>query len=539
MLGFGIKIRGLLRRKLQQIKQRDIDRTNEINSFKLGKNPNVSILSKTKSINKINVFYPLIYPYAYARIKLSEDKKELKYFVEEPILEEQEIEIYNTIKDALIKTIDININDLKTNEDKISYLKKKINDILVEFGISLKSGQYIRLLYTIYVNFVGLGKIEPLMNDPYIEDISCDGINISIYIAHKKYGNLQTNVEYKDESELKSFIIKLAERCERYVSYAEPVLDASLPDGSRVNAMLSEDISTHGPTYTIRKFRHIPFSIIDLIQNKTIPINIGAFLWFVIEHKQNILICGGTSAGKTSLLNSFVLFIPPEYKIISIEDTRELNLLHKNWVPNVSRTGFGQIDAYGRKYGGITMFDLLKESFRQNPDYIIIGEVRGKEASVLFQGMASGHPSFGTMHGGSIQEIIQRLQSPPINLSNTMVQILDYVILITRATKFGKSARRLKEINFIEKIERDGNVIFRMPYKWDAKKDEFIESEESVFICLDKITEEYGINKDKCIEEIKSREKYLKYLLNKKITSFEEVHNKIQEYYNKKYAFGS
>ncbi|MCK5477261.1 MAG: type II/IV secretion system ATPase subunit [Candidatus Aenigmarchaeota archaeon] len=533
MMDYNFRIRGFLRRRLDKIREEDEKRNEEIDNFRIGKKKKIALLKTFENREDIDVFYSLIYPYAYARIRWNPQLRTIQYSVEQPELNEDEIKTYKLVQSALIKTIDVNLYTLKTEETKVDYIKKKVNDILIEFGVILRPGQYIKLLYLIYVDFVGLGKIEPLMNDSYIEDISCDGTGIEIYIAHKKYGNLMTNVKYDTHDELRSFIIKLSERCSRYISYAEPLLDASLPEGSRVNAMLSKDVATRGPTFTIRKFREIPFSIIDLIQNQTVSPKIVAFLWFLVEHKQNVLICGGTSSGKTSLLNSLVLFIPPENKIVSIEDTRELNLLHKNWVPSVSRTGFGDMDAFGRRYGEVTMFNLLKESFRQNPDYIIVGEVRGEEASVLFQGMASGHPSFGTIHGGSVDDVIQRLHTPPINLSNSIIEILDYLIVITRATKYGKSARRIKEINFIEKIGNKGTINYKTPYSWNPKKDIFVEKKDDVFACLNKISQEYGINEEEAGEEIRKRERYISFLLKKKILSFEYVYEKIEEYYNK------
>ena len=532
MLG-DVKLRGLLRRRLNKIKEEDFKRKEEIEKFKIGRKKKVTLLKTFDKREDIDVYYSLIPPYAYARIEWNPVLKDVQYCVEQPILSEEELKIYDLVQSALIKTIDINLYTLTTNEKKITYIKEKINNILVEFGVVLRPGQYIRLLYVVYVNFVGLGKIEPLMNDPYIEDISCDGADINLYVSHKKYGNLVTNVSFPVMEELRSFVIKLSERCARYISYAEPLLDATLPDGSRVNANVSKDISTRGPTFTIRKFREIPFSVVNLIQNRTISPKLVAFLWFLVEHKQNILICGGTSSGKTSLLNSLVLFIPPENKIISIEDTRELNLLHTNWIPSVSRAGFGTMDAYGRRYGEVSLFSLLKESFRQNPDYIIVGEVRGEEASVLFQGMASGHPSFGTMHGGSVDDIIQRLNTPPINLSNSIIQTLDYMILITRATKYGKSSRRIKEIDFIEKIGNKGELSYKTPYFWDPKTDSYVEKKKDLLSCLDKLTSEYGIDQAEAMKEINRREKYIFWLLKKKISSFQYVYEKIEEYYNK------
>ncbi|MFQ6056496.1 MAG: type II/IV secretion system ATPase subunit, partial [Methanosarcinales archaeon] len=252
-----------------------------------------------------------------------------------------------------------------------------------------------------------MNEIEPLMNDPYIEDISCDGTNVPLYIVHRKYGSLKTNIIYSDEKKLQEFIVKLAERCGRFISYAEPLLDGSLPDGSRIQASFSKDVTTKGPTFTIRKFVEEPLSPIDLIKNKTVNSEVLAYLWLAVESGSSILIGGGAATGKTTFLNALSMFIPPTAKIVSIEDTRELNLMHENWIPSVARVGFA------KGIGEVTMFDLLKESFRQSPDYVIVGEVRGKEAYVMFQGMAAGFPALGTMHAGKVDDIIYRLETPP------------------------------------------------------------------------------------------------------------------------------
>ena len=213
---------------------------------------------------------------------------------------------------------------------------------------------------------------------------------------------MRTTVKYKSVSELSNFVEKLAQRTGKYISYASPLLDGSLPDGSRINATYTKDVSSKGPTFTIRKFTKTPWTPVQLINLGTLCPEMLAFFWILLDYKANVLISGGTASGKTSLLNAIAFFIPPEARVVSIEDTKELNLPRENWLPSISRSSIGL-----EKVGEVDLFSLLKSSFRQNPDYVIVGEVRGKEAFVLFQGMASGHSSISTMHADSVNTLIK------------------------------------------------------------------------------------------------------------------------------------
>ena len=363
-----------------------------------------------------------------------------------------------------------------------------------------------------------------MMNDPYIEDIGCDGFNIPIYVVHQKFGSMKTNVIYTKEEELRDFVIKLAERCDRYISYAEPLLDGALSDGSRIQASLAGDVTTRGPTFSIRKFRETPFTPVDMMKLKTASPDILAYLWYAIENNSNILITGGVSTGKTSMLNTISMFIPNSAKIVSIEDTRELNLPHENWIPGVARTGFS-----GTGTGEVTMFELLKESFRQNPDYLIIGEVRGKEAYVMFQGMASGHPSISTLHAGSADDVVQRLQSRPINLSAGLISSLNIIIVMVHAREKGKSARRIKEIVEIEKVNPEtGALKVSKPFVWAPTEDSYDYSGNS--FVLEKISSSKGISMSHMIKDIERRKKLLKWLYEKNITDIKEIVKYINVY---------
>ena len=471
------------------------------------------------------VTYPLIEPYAYARIFYDTKEEQFIYSIIEPRLTEYEEKILKKIKVGFVQIIDVRLEDIEKNETIIDFLEQNVKKLMEALNIKLGVKEYSKIMYYIYRDYVGLNKIEPFFSDPYIEDIGCDGTSTSVYIVHQKFGSMKTNVIYNDEQELKDFVTKLAERCDRYISYAEPLLDGTLRNGARVQASLSSDVTTKGPTFSIRKFREAPFSPTDIIRLNTASPEMMAYLWFIVENGSNVLIVGGVATGKTTILNCISVFIPPEAKIVSIEDTRELDLPHENWIPGVSRTGFT-----GTGTGEVTMFELLKESFRQNPDYLIVGEVRGKEAYVMFQGMASGHPTLSTMHAGSVDDLMKRLQTKPINISAGLVESLDVVIQMVHAREKGKSARRVKEIIEIRDVDKDsGNARVNKVFSWMASQDEF-EFRGNSWL-LSEISKQKGIPMIDIIRDLSKRKTIIEWLSANNIIKIEDVSKYISMYH--------
>ncbi len=492
--------------------------------------PKLISIPNFKNPSLIDVRYPLMEPYAFARVRWIEEDKALKYFVIEPRLSEEEKKLLKRIENGIVEVVDIELSKLKGSKEMLNYVEKMTQSVIEELDIKIKPETYLKFLYYIFRDFVGLNEIEPLMHDPYIEDIGCDGVGIPVYVVHKKFGSIKTNIVFNDEDYLKDLVIKLAERCGRYISYAEPLLDGTLPDGSRVQATLARDVTTNGPTFSIRKFRENPFSPIELIEFGTASPEVMAYLWLAVENKLSALICGGVASGKTTLLNALSLFIPPEAKIVSIEDTRELYLPHENWIPAVARTGFGVPTKEGEKYGEVTMFDLLKASFRQNPDYVIVGEIRGKEAYVMFQGMASGHSCFGTMHAGKIEDVIYRLETPPINLSPSLIETLDILIFMLHATEIHKSARRIKEIDELESIDPNtGAARTNKAFMWLPGPDKYEMSTYSWV--LKKIAKLRGTTEDEVRNELEKRKKILEWMMKNGIKRYDDVAKVVAEYY--------
>ncbi|KKK81053.1 hypothetical protein LCGC14_2817340, partial [marine sediment metagenome] len=297
--------------------------------------------------------YPLIAPFAYALIQMDAKTKEIVYSLMEAPLTSKESEILNYLKSNIITSLDRPLSDFiskdateeesKTNEDRQKdYIKGKMKKFLkANRKYKVDDGTFEKLLYHVSRDLIGFGLIEPLLKDNNIEDISCDGTRVPIYVWHREYESIKTNIRFETDSELDNFVIKVAQRSGRHISVANPLLDAALPDGSRINCTYSNEVTMRGSTFTIRKFKEDPLTIVDMINYNTIDENIAAFYWYALENQKSILIAGGTASGKTSLLNSLAMFIRPGAKIVSIEDTPELNIPHDNWIPAVARQGYG------------------------------------------------------------------------------------------------------------------------------------------------------------------------------------------------------
>jgi len=335
---------------------------------------------------------------------------------------------------------------------------------------------------------------------------------------------MRTNIRFSSVEVLASFVEKLAQKTGRYISYASPLLDGSLPDGSRVNATYTIDVTSKGPTFTIRKFTKTPWTPIQLLSFNSMSPEMLAYFWILMQYKMNVLITGGTASGKTTMLNAIAFFIPPEGRVVSIEDTRELNLPRQNWLPSVARTGVST-----KGVGDIDMFRLLKNSFRQNPDYVIVGEVRGKEAYVLFQGMASGHASISTMHADSVDSVIKRLETPPISLNPSLVNSLDAVAIMSHARVKGVETRKLREIVEIVDVQDNGVALTNTPFAWNPGEDKFYFKRDSKV--FEKIERKHGITKDELEKEFELRTKLIYELFRRKIFGFDEVERIVNDYY--------
>jgi len=525
-------LKGILYR---EVKKSTEEKEEPLPGFAIQKPKRLIEFPEIKDIKTVNVSYSLIEPFTYVNIKWDPQEKEVVYNVIEPKMTNEEMEIVKKISDGLIELVEVELTSIKEPSKIIEYLEKNVVKVIKEFGLKLSPNQFVKTMYYIYRNFIGYNEIEAFLQDPNIEDISCDGTATPIYVIHRKFGSLKTNMLFEKGEELREFIIKLAERCGRYVSYAEPILAGTLPDGSRVSATLAGDVATRGPTFTIRKFTEKPISPIEQLKYKTVSAEVLAYFWYLIEHGVSMLMVGGVATGKTSFLNSLCMFVPPEAKIVSIEDTRELKIPNEHWIPGVARVGFGIPTPTGEKYGDVSLFDLLKESFRQNPDYVVVGEVRGKETYVMFQGMSSGHPCLSTFHAGSVDTVIKRLVTPPIDLSPTLIESLDVITIMVHAREKGKSARRVKQVVEIESVDpKTEEVSTRTIFLWNPAEDKFERVADSLKV--EKIVAAIGGKKEDALADIENRAKILQWLEAKGITDYLEVTKYINMYYKERDA---
>jgi flagellar protein FlaI len=363
------------------------------------------------------------------------------------------------------------------------------------------------------------------MNDKNIEDISCDGLSIPIYVYHKfpQFGSLKANIAFTTNDELDIFVSKLAERCGKSISVSKPLLDGTLPDGSRLQATLGSDIAKNGSNFTIRMFSEKPITPTDLIKYGTCDLKMMAYYWFLVEHGSSVLISGGTASGKTSLLNALSLFIKPQMKIISIEDTSELRLPHAHWISEVARTPISE-------EGKVDMFELLRESLRQRPDYIIVGEVRGREAYVLFQQMAVGHPGISTVHAENFNKLVDRMTSPPISLPTNLLQNLDLIIFVKRVKQGRKYNRRIFSTVEVVGFDQETNLpITNELFTWDAHTDTFKTMGESVL--LKKSADASGMREEDVKKEIEERAKVIKWVAKRNITDYKKLAAVISMFY--------
>ncbi|MEM0204076.1 MAG: type II/IV secretion system ATPase subunit [Archaeoglobaceae archaeon] len=394
--------------------------------------------------------------------------------------------------------------------------------------------QYKALEYALIRDKVGLGVLEPYIRDKYIEDISCSGLG-PIFIEHKIFKGLKSVIEFREEEALNKFVLRLAERVGKPVTYKDPIVDATLPDGSRINIVYGNDISKNGSNFTIRKFNETPFSVLQLIEFGSLDYMIAGYLWLLISEGMSGFICGETASGKTTLLNAITAFIRPEAKIVSIEDTPELQVPHKNWTREVTRgtTRGGRI---GEGSGSdVTMFDLLKAALRQRPNYILVGEIRGVEGNIAFQAMQTGHPVMSTFHAATVEKLIQRLTTEPISVPKTFIDNLNFVVIQSAVRRpDGKLVRRVLSVSEIVGYNpQKGGVSFIEVFQWDPVTDKHIFTGFGTSYLLEqKIATRLGIppNKKKLIyEEVEKRAKILKKLHEQGIVDFYEFFKAISK----------
>ena len=398
--------------------------------------------------------------------------------------------------------------------------------ILEEDPERISEYQAEKLLYYLKRDFIGYERIDPIKHDTVsVEDISCDGYNSPVFVYHGEYEQIITNV-YHGEEQLDDFVVKLAQRSGKGISKRRPQVDATLPDGSRAQLTLGPEVSDHGTNYTIRQFKDVPFTPLDLICWNTFSLEEMAFLWLCIENHKSLIFAGGTASGKTTSLNAISLFIPSDAKIVSIEDTREVELPQRNWIASVTRPSFGEDDK-----GDVDEFDLLEAALRQRPDYIVMGEIRGEEGRTLFQVMSTGHTTYTTFHADSVGEVIKRFTTAPINVSKTLFTALDLVSIQTQTRVDGRKVRRNKVLTEINEYTPENDEInVRDVYEWRAETDDYIQMGSSS--TLEDIKFDRGWRQERLDEELFKRKVVLSYLIENGLNTYTEVAATVQAFIN-------
>ncbi|MEF8835498.1 MAG: type II/IV secretion system ATPase subunit [Candidatus Thermoplasmatota archaeon] len=475
---------------------------------------------------------PVEEPYTYVRIKYDNTSNEYIYEVIEPPMTEDEEEILEIVKDQLIDRVEL--IELETQEEKREYLEHKVRNILQDLDLQLKPTSRQRMMYYVRRDFLGYGPIDVMMKDPNPEDVSCDGVGIPIYVFHREHGSMKSNVKFDSADELDNYVIWLAQRSGKHISVADPMLDATMPDGSRLQETLGTHVTQKGSSFTIRRFEEEPYTPINLIKFKTFNPEMMAYAWIAIENGQSMLICGGTASGKTTTLNAILLFIPPQDKIVSIEDTRELNLPHENWVPLLTRSGFGEIDEEtGKRAGEIDMYQLLQAALRQRPQYLMVGEVRGEEAYVVFQAMATGKSAYTTFHSEDVQTMVNRMENDPINLPRALVGALDVVVMQSKVKVGTKMVRRIKNMTEIVGVDPDTEeLITNKAYTWNPADDSYSYGGHSYV--YDKVQESKNWSQRQMDKEVKRRKMVLDYMEKEEIFNYKDFAHLISSYYRDK-----
>jgi flagellar protein FlaI len=468
-------------------------------------------------------------PYSYSRVTYSDRTKDYLYEVIEPQLSTHERELVEHLKVTLTKILGGDIGTLSA-ADRRAYLRGEAEGYFKSRGVPLSPISLERIVYYVLRDFVGYGPVDALILDAEVEDISCDGVEVPLFIFHSKFESVKTNVMFPDEDSLNSFIVMLGQRCGKAVSVSSPILDGTTPEGHRIQATYAREVTTRGASFTIRRFKERPFTPVDLVMMGSASEEMVAYFWLAAEQGESVIICGGPASGKTSTLNAISLFIPPTSKIVSIEDTREVNLPHENWIPGATRSGTGDRGPDGKAAGELDMFDLVRAALRQRPNYIIVGEVRGKETYTMFQAMATGHTTYSTMHADSVKSMVNRLENPPINTPRILLSALNNVVIQIQARTDKGVVRRLKQVLEIVGFEPETNeLITNTVYEWDPGSDTFVFKGHSFL--FDKIMELKNFSADDMDAEFQRRTKVIRYLVEHKINDYRQLWQLVAQYY--------
>jgi len=464
--------------------------------------------------------YPLQPPFSYAYILYNTEKSTYVYFVDELRLNSEETmifqKLYKLIEESLESPLESKGHQ-NFDEHLNTVLKENEKMFLNHSSISME-----KVKYYLKRDIDGFGLIDPLMHDISIEDISCSGTEKPIFIWHRNYDSIPTNIRYPSNEYLNSFVARIVFRAGKHISSAFPISDLALQGNHRISVLYQKEVTPKGTSFTIRKFREDPYTVIDLIKFGTINISIAAYLWMLVEAKMSFIIIGSTGSGKTTILNAITGLVHPDYKIFSVEDVAEININHENWFTLVSRSGFGLSGE-----GEIGMYDLIRAGVRHRPDYIVVGEIRGSEAYVMFQAMATGHGGLCTMHADSLESAVKRLQQKPMDIPPAYISLMNCAVVIRRVKESttGQSSRRAIAVSEIISATESHPA-----YSWNPKTDYFDDNLKDSPM-FKRIAEATGREIDELIQEHQKRISILKWMLENDIRNYKKVAEIVGKYY--------
>ncbi|GAB3318253.1 hypothetical protein EI982_06670 [Haloplanus rallus] len=490
-----------------------------------------------------NVLYPIGGPiYCHIYGDLGQD---MKYYAIEPSLSGEERSLFGKIRDELLdRSVSKAVPEEESEyDDRIEELLQETTTIdrdrsglrywidrlkrflgLGDYRVSEQTYENIR--YRLNRDIVGLGPLEPVMRDPANEDIHVIGPH-QCYVDHGTYGLIETTVDFGTPEQFDSWIRSMGERIGDPVSDSNPIVDSTLPDGSRLNVIYSDDVSVQGPSLTIRQGDETPLSINQITKWGTLSPKLVAYLWLCLENEQTVFVVGETASGKTTTLNTIMSFIPRDSKIYTAEDTAEVLPPHDTWQQLLTREGGGEEDS------DVDMFDLVAAALRSRPDYIIVGEVRGEEGRMAFQAAQTGHPVMLTFHASDIVSMIQRFTGDPINVPEPFMDNADVALFQNRVKQGDDVLRRVTSVQEIEGYskEMDG-VVTRQVFSWDPVEDEIVfQGMNNSYVLEEQIATLLGYADTREIyDDLDFRARLIERMIEENILGYHEVNEAIESF---------
>lgn len=511
--------RGFLRKnKKEEENQLDVLKPDKIKENSLVERRKYEVLDE----------YDIIPNEVTVSISWNQESMETLYVLNEPELTEQE----KTTLDIIKKSMEQIIKSMKKFPS--DFVNVKIGSVIESYlrnrGFKLPRQSVDKIKYYIKRDYEGYGPLDAVIKDPLVEDISCNGVGIPVFIEHKTHGSLKTNIVFQSDYELDSYVIRLAQICGKEVSMNEPILDGTFPEGHRIQLTYGKEISSKGSSFTIRLFRETPFTPIELIKYGAASSEVVTYLWFAVENLKSGIIAGVPGVGKTSTINAMLMFIPGNTKVFTIEETREINIMHENWVATSTRESIYSTSNSDIKNPPIGMFELVKMAMRQRPTYIVLGEIRGRESYSLFQAISTGHTAYSTIHADSMETLINRLESNPLNIPRVLISALNFVIFNKFIRMGRRNMRKITEIDEIMGIDpENGEILYNRVFHFDYNENEQIYSGYSKI--LNEIKNQKQMSDEDFEKEFERRKILIEGMVNSDIRDYINISRIINVYY--------